>query len=144
MAFSTIWWLMAGVAVIAELLTGTLYLLMVALGLAAAAIAAHLGAGTTTQILVAAIISSATVVACYLRQKSKGSVLGAQNDRDVHLDIGEHVTVAHWADDRSAQVQYRGAQWTVVLLGTAPLVAGRYRVAQLDGNRLLVEPIATD
>ena len=55
MAFSTIWWLMAGVAVIAELLTGTLYLLMVALGLAAAAIAAHLGAGTTTQILVAAI-----------------------------------------------------------------------------------------
>ena len=31
---STLWWLMAGAAVIAELLTGTFYLLMLALGLA--------------------------------------------------------------------------------------------------------------
>ncbi|MEG0922354.1 MAG: NfeD family protein, partial [Comamonas sp.] len=45
MALSSIWWLLTGIAVIAELLTGTLYLLMVALGLAAAAIAAHLGTG---------------------------------------------------------------------------------------------------
>ena len=40
---STIWWLAAGIVVAAELLTGSFYLLMLALGLAAAAIAAHLG-----------------------------------------------------------------------------------------------------
>ena len=43
MEASTIWWLAAGAVVVAELLTGTFYLLMVALGLVAAALAAHLG-----------------------------------------------------------------------------------------------------
>ena len=38
MADSSIWWLLTGVAVAAELMTGTFYLLMFALGLAAAAI----------------------------------------------------------------------------------------------------------
>ena len=42
MAESTLWWLLAGGIVAAELLTGTFYLLMLALGVAAAAIAAHL------------------------------------------------------------------------------------------------------
>ena len=41
MADSTLWWLLAGAAVAVELLTGTFYLLMFAIGLAAAAIAAH-------------------------------------------------------------------------------------------------------
>ena len=39
---STFWWVAAGVAVAAELATGTFYLLMFALGLAAAALAATL------------------------------------------------------------------------------------------------------
>ena len=42
---STLWWVLAGVLVIAELLTGTFYLLMLALGSVAAAGAAHAGAG---------------------------------------------------------------------------------------------------
>ena len=44
---STIWWLLAGGLVVAELLTGTFYLLMLAVGVGAAAIAAHLGASAT-------------------------------------------------------------------------------------------------
>ena len=40
---STLWWLAAGAAVIVELLTGTFYLLMLTLGLAAGALAAHAG-----------------------------------------------------------------------------------------------------
>ena len=39
MAESTIWWLLAGVAIGLELVTGTFYLLMVGIGLAAGAIA---------------------------------------------------------------------------------------------------------
>ena len=35
----TIWWLLAGITVAVELVTGTFYLLMIALGLAAAALA---------------------------------------------------------------------------------------------------------
>jgi membrane protein implicated in regulation of membrane protease activity len=37
---STLWWVLAGALVIAELLTGTFYLLMLALGSVAAAVAA--------------------------------------------------------------------------------------------------------
>ena len=38
---STFWWLFAGLAVAAELMTGTFYLLMLAVGLAGAALAAR-------------------------------------------------------------------------------------------------------
>lgn len=141
MALSSIWWLLTGIAVIAELLTGTLYLLMVALGLAAAAIAAHLGAGPVAQILIAATISSATVVACYLRQKQRGKQFAAEDDKDVHLDIGEQVTVERWNADRTAQVRYRGAPWTASLVGNATAESGAHRVVRLDGNRLMVEPL---
>ncbi|MBC7547724.1 MAG: NfeD family protein, partial [Polaromonas sp.] len=44
---SGIWWLLAGGVVIAELLTGTFYLLMMAIGLVAGALAAHAGLGLT-------------------------------------------------------------------------------------------------
>ena len=37
MAHSTVWWLVAGAAVALELMTGTFYLLMLAIGLAAGA-----------------------------------------------------------------------------------------------------------
>ena len=65
MEASTIWWLAAGAVVVAELLTGTFYLLMVALGLVAAALAAHLGLASALQMVSAAIVGGGAVVACY-------------------------------------------------------------------------------
>ncbi|MDO9198743.1 NfeD family protein, partial [Rhodoferax sp.] len=46
MAESTIWWVLAGAVVAIELATGTFYLLMLSVGLVAAAISAHAGATT--------------------------------------------------------------------------------------------------
>ena len=43
MQASTIWWVLTGVVIATELATGTIYLLMISVGLAAGAIAAHLG-----------------------------------------------------------------------------------------------------
>ena len=62
MTESTIWWLLAGGAVAVELMTGTFYLLLIALGLAAAALAAHAGTPLTVQMLVAAVVGGGTVV----------------------------------------------------------------------------------
>jgi membrane protein implicated in regulation of membrane protease activity len=56
MTESTIWWLLTGGAVAVELLTGTFYLLMLAIGLAAAAVSAHLGLGLIGQLVVAAVM----------------------------------------------------------------------------------------
>ena len=44
MAESTVWWVLAGSAVALELLTGTFYLLMVAVGCAVGGLAALAGA----------------------------------------------------------------------------------------------------
>ena len=55
---ATIWWILAGVSVALELATGTFYLLLLALGFAAGAVGAHLGLGTTAQIVVAAVVGS--------------------------------------------------------------------------------------
>ena len=48
---ATVWWVLAGIAVAVELSTGTFYMLMLALGLAAGAIASHLGFDVPLQIV---------------------------------------------------------------------------------------------
>ena len=138
---STIWWLMVGGAVVAELLTGTFYLLMLAIGLVAGAIAAHAGMPLAPQLIVAAVIGSAGVVGCHLFRKRNPSAQPASSNRDVNLDVGEAVHVDAWNLDGTAQVRYRGAQWTVLLRpGNAPS-PGLHRVAEVIGNRLLVDKV---
>ena len=58
----TWWWLITGALVAAELATGTFYLLMLAVGTAAAAVAAHLGLGPNAQLVVGALIGGGAVV----------------------------------------------------------------------------------
>ena len=141
MTESTIWWLMAGGAVAVELITGTFYLLMIAVGLAAAALAAHAGASLTVQMLVAAAVGGGTVVAWHWKRSKSPKPAKAQANRDVQMDIGETVHVTRWNADGTASVKYRGAQWTVVSgeKGIA-LETGYFTVKALDGNRLVVHP----
>ena len=139
MVDSTIWWLCAGAAVAVELVTGTFYLLMLAVGLAAAAVAAHLGAGSVFQLLVAAVVGGGSVVGWHLRQGRRAAAPPASANRDVNLDVGETVYVDEWGPDGTANVKYRGANWTVVhRSGNAPST-GAHRVAEVVGSRLLVD-----
>lgn len=138
---STIWWLLVGGAVAAELLTGTFYLLMLAFGLVAGAVAAHLGASLAPQLIAAAVVGSAGVVGCHFFRKRNPSQQPASSNRDVNLDVGETVQVDAWNADGTAHVRHRGAQWTVMLRpGNAPS-AGLHRVAEVIGNRLLVDKL---
>lgn len=137
----TLWWLMAGVAVLAELLTGTFYLLMLALGLAAGALAAHAGLGTLVQTLSAAAVGMGAVLACYLVRKKPAGAPSARADRSVNLDVGETVTISQWSPDGTATVRYRGTLWTALHRPGATARPGAHRVAELVGSRLLVEPL---
>ena len=141
MAESTIWWLCAGAAVAVELLTGTFYLLMLATGLAAAAVAAHVGAGTTVQLLVAAVVGGGAVSGWHMRQLRRPVAPPASANRDVNLDIGEIVHVDAWEADGTGSVKYRGANWTVVHRGGNPPSTGAHRVAEVIGSRLLVDKV---
>lgn len=139
MADSTVWWLLAAALVALELFTGTFYLLMLATGLAAGALAAHLGLGVTGQLVTAALVGAAAVVAGHqLRRRHKGDP-SVRSLRSVNLDIGEVLLVEQWNDDGTASVRYRGAQWAVFLSPGQDAAPGHYRIAELVGNRLRVE-----
>ena len=141
MADSTLWWLLAGSAVALELFTGTFYLLMLAIGLVAGALAAHAGAGTAMQLVVSALVGSASVIGWYLIKRRSPADPSVRSMRSVNLDVGEVLQIDEWRSDGTASVQYRGAQWTVIQRpGNAP-TPGAYRVAELVGNRLLVDKV---
>lgn len=137
---STLWWIMTGAAVVVELLTGTFYLLMLAVGLAAGALAAQAGLGVPTQMVAAALVGAVAVLGCYYARKRRPGDLPARADRSVNLDVGETVYIDTWAPDGTAQVKYRGAQWTAIHRPGALPAIGPHRVSELVGNRLLVDP----
>jgi membrane protein implicated in regulation of membrane protease activity len=136
---SYVWFSLAILLVIAELMTGTFYLLMIAVGLLAGGLAALMGVSFPVQTTLAALVAVVAIV--LLRRsrfgKAKRHVAPARN-RDVNLDIGEEVAVQHWDADRRARATYRGAEWDVELIGDQPALPGRYKIIELRGNTLLV------
>jgi membrane protein implicated in regulation of membrane protease activity len=137
---ATSWWIVAGVLVATELATGTFYLLMLAVGAAAAALAAHLGIAFTGQLLAAALIGGGAVAGWHLKRSKEPRAASANANRDVNLDIGETVHVAAWDAEGNAQVNYRGANWAVRYAGSGTPQPGTFVIHALEGNRLLVEP----
>jgi membrane protein implicated in regulation of membrane protease activity len=141
MAESSIWWLLTGVAVAIELVTGTFYLLMFAVGLAAAAIAAHLGASVTSQLVIAALIGGGAVVAWHFLRGKKMVGKNAEFNSDVNMDIGQTVQVDAWNTDGTTSVKYRGANWAAHLQEGSASGAGTYSVEQVIGSRLILKKV---
>jgi membrane protein implicated in regulation of membrane protease activity len=141
MTESTIWWLLAGTVIAVELLTGTFYLLMVSSGLVAAALAAHLGASSTVQLVVAALIGGGTVLAWRSYKQQKASAAPASANRDVNLDVGELVQVQTWDPSGTSTVKYRGANWSVALMSGATPTPGMHVIVEVQGNRLVVRKV---
>ena len=134
------WWIAAGVAVAAELATGTFYLLMIALGMAGAALAAHLGLALAGQVIVAALVGGGATATWHWRRARQPRSAPARENRDVNLDIGERVSVPQWSADRTARVNYRGAAWTARLQEGAQAAPGEHVVVAVEGNWLVLAP----
>ena len=137
-----IWWLLAGAAVAVELMTGTFYLLMLAAGLVAGALAATLGIALTGQMLTAGVIGGGAVAAWRWGRRQGPAPLAARFNPDVNLDIGETVHVLRWSADGTASVQFRGAHWTAIAADPGePSSPGNFRIKEMRGNRLVIEPL---
>ncbi len=141
MAESTIWWLLAGTAIAIELITGTFYLLMLAIGLAAAALAAHTGFGITVQLVTAAVVGGGAVAIWSAVRGKRPAEQPASSNRDVNMDVGETVHVDAWNPDGTTSIKYRGANWAAVAAGGTVHAAGAHRVREVVGNRLVLEKI---
>ena len=133
----TLWLIVAGVLVMAELLTGTFYLLMLSLGATAAALTAYADGTLTWQIVTAAIVGGGAAVLWHLKKPLSNDA----QDSNVHLDIGETVTVDAWDSQGHTQVKHRGAQWAAVCAANATPELGLHRIREMQGNRLVLEKI---
>lgn len=135
---ATLWWVAAGVLVAAELATGTFYLLMLALGLAAAALAAHAGLGFSAQLVLGALIGGGAIVAWHVRRQRLGGSR-PHAGRNFELDIGERVHVSRWEADGSARIDYRGASWEARYTGEGEPRPGLHVIRGVEANRLLLD-----
>jgi membrane protein implicated in regulation of membrane protease activity len=143
MANSTLWWLLTCAAVVLELVsgTGTVYLLLIGGGFAAAAIAAHLGFGLAVQLIAAAVVSVVSVFIWHAIRRRHPPPVRSSANRDVNLDIGERVHIETWNPDGTATVRYRGAQWSAAPRPGAAPSTGEHKIVQVIGSRLIVEKV---
>ena len=129
------WLIVAGILLIAELLTGTFYLLMLAIAGVIAWFAMLLNFDFLAQSIVF-LISASILVLFTQRLRARLNANTKPNLAD-NLDAGEIIT--DWVDGVGIS-HYRGSQWAVVLdvPDAQTLPDGSYRITQLDGTRIRV------
>ena len=137
MSDATMWWVLAGVLVALELVTGTFYLLMLGFAAVAAALVSVAGFGLSTQLVTAAIVGGLGAV--LLGQWRKRQTTSPQDAQDQNLDLGATVQVDDWDAQGTTQVKHRGAAWTAVLAPGQTATSGTYRIRAMSGNRLVLE-----
>ena len=138
------WWILALALGVAELLAGTFYLLVLALGALAGGVVAWFGGSVTFQVTATAVVAAIGWALLWRRNPWRGApVPGA--DRNMLLDIGERLDIDEWTDGRRTQVRYRGALWTAELDHAEPdtaSCAGAFVVGLIVGIRLIVKRAA--
>lgn len=138
------WLAVAGVVVILELFTGTFYLLMVALGLLAGALAAWFNLSASFQMIVAAVVGMGATLALHKSKFGWREKTNVSRDPNVNMDIGQSIKVEFWEDQGNgkftARAMYRGAMWDVDLSNSAAF-AGMFIIEEVQGSRLIVRPV---
>jgi len=129
------WAIVGLVLVVAELLTGTFYLVMLAVAAFGAAGAAYVGLGFPVQCIVAVLLAAAGSYGVHVyRAKSAPQ-------RMAPIDAGMPANFETWLDSSSrlARVRYRGASWEARVEGSDALEPGAtVFVLATDGNTLKV------
>jgi membrane protein implicated in regulation of membrane protease activity len=133
-------WVIAGfVLVIAELLTGTFYLLVLGIAAFAGGAVAWIGGNGIAQVGIAGMVAliGAWLVHMWHDRQPKDTP-GASN----FLDRGQAVVMESWANEeaRLVRVKYRGTTWDArVAAATQPLAPGAtLYIEGQEGGMLLV------
>ncbi len=130
------WFVLGFVLLIAELLTGTFFLLVLAVAAGVAALTALAGGSMALQLVVAAGIGLAGSL--WLRRARASRAGNATVDVMQNLDVGQPVRIDHWTAGRTARASYRGAEWDVELVAGEEPRPGDYVIREIHGSRLVV------
>jgi membrane protein implicated in regulation of membrane protease activity len=129
-------WLFAGIIlIVAELMSGTFYLLFLGLAALVAAAVAFLGAALWIQASVAAACAVAGVVWVQRHRRS------IKQKPMPSLDVGQSVAFDSWSSepDRLARVKYRDAHWDARVSGDCAGQPGEIlHITGVEGSTLLV------
>jgi membrane protein implicated in regulation of membrane protease activity len=129
-------WLIAGfVLVIAELLTGTFFLLVLGIAAFAGSASAWFGLGFWSEALCAAAVAVAGVF--WVRRHRKAM----QRPDMAALDVGQPVSFDAWVSREQgvARVRYRNTLWDAEVKGERELAPGEALfIHALEGNTLKV------
>lgn len=131
-SLTTGWGVLVCLLVVAELLTGSLYLLMLAGGATVGAICAMAGLGVSVQVAAASAAGIVGTTALYMLRKGREEMASAADA----LDVGSEVQVEQWDAAERTRVQHRGAKWSARWVGDGTPMPGAHRVIAMNGNVL--------
>ena len=131
-----IWFAAALGCLIIEINIMTIYLIALAIGAAAGGVVSLMGSDFATQSSIAGIVTILASIGCFYLRRSLRSKNDRQNNQ---LDMGQRVVVKAdaIAQDGSAKVKYRGADWTAYTVD-AIAKPGIYTIEKLDGSRIVL------
>jgi membrane protein implicated in regulation of membrane protease activity len=133
-----IWAIIGFGLVIAEMVTGTFYLLVISLGFFAAAACEALGANFLLQAIVGSVVA---LVGAWLVHHWHESQRTKDGGKSNLLDRGQAVVLEGWTNESAgiARVRYRGASWDArVPAGEHPQTGATLYIEGQEGSMLLL------
>ncbi len=132
------WWTAAVVLAVAEMATGTFYLLVIAVAAVVAGIFAWAGLSPTWQL---AIASFSTIAGLIALQQYKKRCMKKEPKLGNNLDVGQYVEVLAWVGNEGrARVHYRGTQWDARLDDLGAARNERMCIIGSEGSTLIIAP----
>ncbi len=129
-----IYWFLAGLVLLGlEMVSGTFYLLVLAVALGIGGLAALAGLDLPLQLTLAAL--AGVTGTALLRRTRRGR---ATTEAQQNLDIGQPVQVLTWREDGTARVHYRGAEWDAQAESAATPHEATLYIKALHGATLIL------
>ena len=131
------WIITATCLAVLEMLSGTFYLLVLAVGAGVGAAVAGLGAGLAIQVSAVALVTASGWVALYKFGPHQSRREAASNP-DVNPDIGAVVRIAQLSDTGIHKVLYRGTSWGARVEQGQGATGQDYTIVRVEGAVLIL------
>ena len=131
----TVWFVAAVAVLIIELLTGTVYLLVISAALAGSGIIYGLTSSTPAATLAAALLSALGIWFVH----AKTAVRKVETDSYQDLDAGQYAEILRHTGGNRYEVFYRGTHWQAQNTGQDVFEPGtRALIVRKEGNLLII------